>query len=86
MKLFRQIVRRDLFLSGRQVFSASVIVIALTLISSGCSLGLENLQAEAVIEASRTTQLTDLDDIEALKVVFNQDAGQPRIILLLSPT
>jgi hypothetical protein len=30
--------------------------------------------------------LTDLHDVEALRGPFNQDAGRPRLTLLLSPT
>ncbi len=35
-------------------------------------------------EAAAT--LTDLQDIEELRVLFNEDKGEPRLILLLSPT
>lgn len=36
----------------------------------------------------RTTepQLLELDRIEQLQARFNADAGQPRVVLLLSPT
>jgi hypothetical protein len=31
-------------------------------------------------------ELTDINDIEALRAQFNRDAGHTRLILLLSPT
>lgn len=33
-----------------------------------------------------TTPLTDLHSIEELQTIFNQAAGVPRLILVLSPT
>jgi hypothetical protein len=39
-----------------------------------------------VVGAEPPATLTDLHDIEELRVLFNQDAGRPRLLLLLSPT
>jgi hypothetical protein len=36
--------------------------------------------------AESPATLTDLHDVEDLRLLFNQDAGRPRLILLLSPT
>ena len=38
------------------------------------------------VGAEPPATLTDLHDVEALRVLFNQDAGRPRLLLLLSPT
>jgi hypothetical protein len=39
-----------------------------------------------VVGAEPPTTLMDLHDVEALRVLFNQDTGRPRLLLLLSPT
>ena len=43
-------------------------------------------QAETAIFAGQDADLTDLDDLNQFRDVFNQRAGVPRLILLLSPT
>ena len=72
--------------SARRPVLLFVIIIALALILSACSSGIEQVQAEAITDNLGISQLRDLDDIEDLSMAFNQDIGKPRIILLLSPT
>ncbi len=43
-------------------------------------------QAGTAIVAAQDAALTDLDDLDQLRDLFNQRAGVPRLILLLSPT
>jgi hypothetical protein len=38
------------------------------------------------VGAEPPATLKDLHDVEALRVLFNQDTGHPRLLLLLSPT
>lgn len=37
-------------------------------------------------ERAPLAPLTDIHDMEALRTLFNRDAGVPRLVLLLSPT
>ena len=43
-------------------------------------------QAETAIFAGQDAALTDLDDLDQFRDVFNQRGRVPRLILLLSPT
>jgi hypothetical protein len=70
----------------------------LALILMACTLALGQSSAEptaAVVGTAKAEQsskvdvsgnLTDLNRIEEFQAIFNQDAGKPRLILLLSPT
>ena len=55
-----------------------VLALALVVIVSACNAGPKAVQAD--------TQLNDLENIEELRIAFNQAAEKTRIILLLSPT
>ena len=36
--------------------------------------------------SGQSVQLTDIGDISELRTRFNQDAGSPRLVLIVSPT
>jgi hypothetical protein len=38
------------------------------------------------VGAEPPATLTDLHDVETLRLLFNQDTGRPRLLLILSPT
>jgi hypothetical protein len=72
----------------------AVFAIALALLAAGCS-GSKNAvpqQPSAPAAGSTTSgvpgprQLTDLRDIGQLRSLFNTRSGEPRLILLASPT
>ena len=46
----------------------------------------EAAKAEQSSKVELSGDLTDLNSIEEFQAIFNQDAGKPRLILLLSPT
>jgi PBP1b-binding outer membrane lipoprotein LpoB len=68
-------------------------LIALALVAAGCSGGNNAAPPEPTSAAGSTTsgvpgarQLTDLRDIGQLRSLFNTRSGEPRLILLVSPT
>jgi hypothetical protein len=73
----------------------SVCALALALLAPGCS-GSKNTAPEqpASTSAAGSTmsgvpgprQLTDLRDIGQLRSLFNTRSGEPRLIMLVSPT
>jgi hypothetical protein len=56
---------------------AAAIAAVLVLAASGCGAGSER---------AHTDTLTNLQSIRQLKTLFNERAGEPRLILLISPT
>jgi ABC-type glycerol-3-phosphate transport system substrate-binding protein len=73
----------------------AVFALALALVAAGCSGGRSAApqQRASTSTAGSTTsgmagprQLTDLRDIGQLRSLFNTRSGQPRLILLVSPT
>jgi hypothetical protein len=63
-------------LSVRHV--ARLMIVSLVLLLS--------LDRPWVVGTEPPATLTDLHDVEALRVLFNQDTGRPCLLLLLSPT
>jgi hypothetical protein len=73
----------------------ALIAFVLVLVATGCSGGnkAEPQQPPSTSAAGSTTsgvpgprQLTDLRDIGQLRSLFNTRSGEPRLILLASPT
>jgi hypothetical protein len=72
-----------------------VFAIALALVAAGCSGGKNAAppQSTSMSAAGSTTsgvpgprQLTDLRNVGQLRSLFNTRSGEPRLILLVSPT
>jgi len=77
------------------VSQLAVFGLALALVAAGCSGGKKaaTQQPGSTSAAGSTTsgvpgpqQLTELHDIEQLRSLFNRRSGEPRLILLASPT
>jgi hypothetical protein len=73
----------------------ALVALALTLVGAGCSSGnnAASQRPPSTSAAESTTrgapaprQLTDLRDIGQLRSLFNTRSGEPRLILLVSPT
>ena len=66
---------------GRKLFSVVLFWVVL-------ASGMAPLQPRhgAAVFATEDATLADLDDLDQLRDVFNERAGVPRLILLLSPT
>ena len=58
----------------------SVVLAALvaTLFLAGCG--------TTTVAESKLGSISDLEDLEQLRTLFNQDGGEIRLVLLLSPT
>jgi hypothetical protein len=64
---------------GRRALTAAVVAVAvLVVLASGCG--------SSTNGSSAPTRLTDLRDITQLRSLFNSRSGEPRLILLVSPT
>jgi hypothetical protein len=69
------------------------IALALALVAAGCSGGNNAAPPPSTSASGWTTggvpgtrQLTDLRDIGQLRSLFNTRSGEPRLIVLVSPT
>lgn len=56
------------------------VIIAAVVVATAVAISIGSLRPDSNVT------LTDLNDIEELRVRFNQDKGTPRLLLLLSPT
>jgi hypothetical protein len=68
----------------------AAVAVALALVAAGCSGGESASPPSAPASTTRGVpgprQLTDLREIGQLRSLFNTRSGQPRLILLVSPT
>ena len=59
------------------------VVVLLSVVVSGCG---QAIGSVAQPDETHAMSLTDLRDVSDLQARFNQDAGKPRLLLLVSPT
>lgn len=68
----------------------ALVAVMLALLSAGCSGGKTAAppqpRSTSAPSASASGRLTDLRDIGQLRSLFNTRSGEPRLILLVSPT
>jgi hypothetical protein len=72
-------------MAGRELV---LVIIAVTLLAAACGSreGSDQAPPESATASSSSQQLTDLRDITQLRSLFNSRSGEPRLILLVSPT
>ena len=66
----------------RAVAVASVIALLLVLVGSGCG---EQAAAQGP-QAHHAGRLSDLRSVKQLTALFNASVGEPRLVVLMSPT
>lgn len=71
---------KDLDMNVRKSIAAFSVLLIVSFLTDA---GPEFLHAK---EKSSEMELRDLDDLTALKEVFNAGRGKPRLLVLLSPT